>query len=376
MRDTRDGINRGAAALDGLAKSHAQKLNGTSKPERFTGTWADNLALNIGQRDLIKGLLPHSALAQIFGEPGCGKSALAIELACHVALGRAWQNLNVTQTTCGYIALENPTSIERRVIAWAQYNNVDRDELPLLILRGELNFAAGIDHAKLIEYLRVMGNERGAIKLIFIDTQSRLLPGVDENNFDAASSLVRACDAIREDLGATVVLIHHSGKDSTRGARGHSAVHGALDTSLEVADRCVTVRKSRDSESGAKFSFELKPVELGTDIDGDPVTAVVCVEAKGKEPARKPLKLTPGEQIGLDCFRDALSSHGELLPPTSQHGAVRAVKTETWRENFNRRYPADNATAKRQAWKRIIDTLIGSHVIGVSDPWAWFWDKA
>lgn len=286
MRDTLDGINRGAAALDGLAKFHAHKLNGASKPEKFSGKWAGDLEMNIGQRDLIKGLLPHSALAQIFGEPGCGKSALAIDLTRHVALGRDWRSLRVSQAPCCYIALENPASIERRIIAWSQSHQIDRADLPLFVLRGELNFASGIDHEKLIQYLRLMGEEHGVIKLIFIDTQSRLLPGVDENNFDAASSLVRACDAIREDLGATVVLIHHSGKDSTRGARGHSAVHAALDTSLEVADRCVTVRKSRDGESGGKFSFELKAVELGPDIDGDPITAVVCVEAKGKEPAR------------------------------------------------------------------------------------------
>jgi hypothetical protein len=79
-----------------------------------------------------------------------------------------------------------------------------------------------------------------------------------------------------------VILIHHAGKDTTKGARGHSSLHGAVDTEIEVTSitnpRLATVRKQRDLPWGDVFAFDLEEVDLGTDPETfDPITACMVV---------------------------------------------------------------------------------------------------
>ena len=110
-------------------------------------------------------------------------------------------------------------------------------------------------------------------------------------------ALIGACDAIRAELACTVILIHHAGKDTTKGARGHSSLRAAVDTEIEVTGlvnpRLATVRKQRDLPSGDVFAFDLEVVDLGTDKETyDPISACVAVyrdsAPTGQESARSP----------------------------------------------------------------------------------------
>lgn len=56
----------------------------------------DNVRLNTACRNyLVKGLLPNSGLAVIWGPPKCGKSFWAFDLGMHVALGRDYRGHRV-----------------------------------------------------------------------------------------------------------------------------------------------------------------------------------------------------------------------------------------------------------------------------------------
>jgi hypothetical protein len=74
-----------------------------------------------------------------------------------------------------------------------------------------------------------------------------------------------------------IVLIHHTGKDTTQGARGHSSFFAALDGAIEVKrtgdKRSWSVAKAKDGQDGNNFSFALKLHQLGEDTDGDKVTS-------------------------------------------------------------------------------------------------------
>ncbi|MEI2422068.1 AAA family ATPase, partial [Arthrospira platensis SPKY2] len=99
-----------------------------------------------------------------------------------------------------------------------------------------------------------------------IDTLARSMAGGSENDSEDMGNLVRAADRLREEFGATVLFIHHSGKDATRGARGHSSLRAAVDTEIEVAGlegtRTARVTKQRDFGTGEAFSFDLEAVTL------------------------------------------------------------------------------------------------------------------
>ncbi|MFC6978789.1 AAA family ATPase [Microbulbifer taiwanensis] len=39
---------------------------------------------------LVEGFIEQQCLALMFGDPGCGKSFIAVDIACSVATGRPW----------------------------------------------------------------------------------------------------------------------------------------------------------------------------------------------------------------------------------------------------------------------------------------------
>jgi hypothetical protein len=78
-----------------------------------------------------------------------------------------------------------------------------------------------------------------------------------------------------------VVLVHHSGKDESRGARGWSGLRAAADFEMEIIrsdnDRVATVTKMKGGEDGGEYGFKLETVTVGMDDDGDVETTCVVV---------------------------------------------------------------------------------------------------
>ena len=70
-------------------------------------------------------------------------------------------------------------------------------------------------------------------------------------------NLVKHLDKIRHTLKTHLCIIHHSGKDLAKGARGHSLLRAAADTELEVANHVIRAKKQRDMEEGIPIAFEL-----------------------------------------------------------------------------------------------------------------------
>src|SRR6185312_772371 len=117
----------------------------------------------------------------------------------------------------------------------------------------------------------------------------------DENAPEGMGGAVGGADAIRIATGATIFVVHHTGKDESRGARGHSSLKAALDTEISVEKtgsvHTATVLKQRDFPSGARYGFTLDVVELGRDSEGDPVTTCIVREADAPSASteRKPV---------------------------------------------------------------------------------------
>ena len=65
----------------------------------------------------------------------------------------------------------------------------------------------------------------------------------------------------------TIIIIHHAGKDGSRGMRGHSSLLAAVDVAIEV-DKCSqgmrrwTVRNARRNPAGDSRRFRLKQIAL------------------------------------------------------------------------------------------------------------------
>jgi hypothetical protein len=124
----------------------------------------------------------------------------------------------------------------------------------------------------------------GSVGLVIVDTFAQVTPGANENAGEDMGKALANCRAVHDATAATVVLVHHSGKDASKGARGWSGIKAAADAELEVVrtetGRALRVSKQKDGEDGLEFGFALDVVHLGLDEDGDPITSCVVVEAE------------------------------------------------------------------------------------------------
>jgi hypothetical protein len=103
--------------------------------------------------------------------------------------------------------------------------------------------------------------------------------------------MVRHLDKIKEATGAHITVLHHTGKDQARGARGHTLLQAAIDTEIEIANNTITVTKQRDLDGSFSRGFVLHPVEIGRRPDGGVVTsAFIDLVETDKLPPGKPTR--------------------------------------------------------------------------------------
>jgi hypothetical protein len=234
----------------------------------------------------IKGLLPRTGLAVIYGPPKCGKSFLAFDMLLHVALGWEYRGKRVTQGTVVYCALEGALGFEKRIVAFRQEKLKDQAAKPSFYLMSA-PLSLYTDHPKFIADIKKQignGNERPSV--VCIDTLNRSLEGSESSDEDM-SRYIRAADTIRDAFDSLVLIVHHCGHTAER-PRGHSALIGALDVQISVKrspnkDIVAELELTKDDEAGFTFVSRLQSVDLGADQDGDSITSCVIVAIEGDE---------------------------------------------------------------------------------------------
>jgi hypothetical protein len=227
---------------------------------------------------LIEGLLSRGAFSVIYGESNAGKTFVALDMAYHVALGRPYDGMEIDAGIVVYIAAEGGDATRDRVAALCMKYG-DTDNFNLLMKPVDL-LSDGADLGPLTA--EIMMKFPGCA-LIVIDTLSRSLAGGDENSSVDMGKLVKHFDLMRDKTKAHLMVVHHSGKDRAKGARGHSLLRAALDTELEVADGEITIQKQRDLPKDWSSPFELKIVELGFDERAKKVTTCTVNLVKDKK---------------------------------------------------------------------------------------------
>lgn len=264
-------------------------------------------ALRAATRPLIKKFLDCSALSVVYGESNSGKTFLALDIAYAVATGTPWQGRKTTQAAVVYVAAEAGEGINARLEALARHHK-PASAPPLFVAPCAVDlFDPAADLKPLIELIRGLGQPVG---LVVVDTLARAIAGGDENTAKDMSIMVRHFDHIRETTGAHVMVVHHSGKDASRGARGSSALRAATDTEIEVmavagGSRTLTVKKQREHEGGQQIGFDLVVVDIGADQDGDKIAS--CVVRLRTASEFETLALTPKEADFLGAL-DAMAS--------------------------------------------------------------------
>lgn len=240
---------------------------------------------------LVKGLLPTNSMCSIYGPSGSFKSFVAVSIACHVAMGKEWDGKRVEQGSVLYIVGEGGAGVARRFRAWADEYNDGRD-IPNIARIPMPVFMADDQQVSLLSVAaeKVKQQTGQPVKLIVIDTVARCFGAGDENRAADMGAFIKGCDLIKSLTGATVLLIHHTGKSEENGARGSSALRAALDVELLVKREdsesqavTITCTKMKDDDETAKRSFDLNRRIVCYDNDGVEVTSLVVIDC-GREP--------------------------------------------------------------------------------------------
>lgn len=319
-------------------KVEAAKRRGRFKPRTATELEAMNM-----QKYRIKGVLPAEGLAAVYGASGSAKSFLCVSAAAAIAEGSDFFGYASAPMSVLYIALEGEWGYRGRTLAWQRHN---ARPYPAEV-RFLLDPFALTDPQDVTDLAAIC--PPGTV--IIIDTLNRAAPGADENSSKDMGAIIEAAKNLQRLTAGLVILVAHTGKDATKGLRGHSSLFAALDAAIFVerngVSRTWRTDKAKDGEDGKVHGFHLKPIVIGTDEDGDELTSAVIVPEELPQPEiAKPL--TGNRKVAMETYHEVATSAGLI----DERGAFVGVPLAAWRDAFNRRCTGDNPRAKQKAFER------------------------
>ncbi|MGB0783023.1 MAG: AAA family ATPase, partial [Marinomonas sp.] len=183
-----------------------------------------------------------------------------------------------------------------------EYNlEIDREKLHIS------NRAIGLDTSdgyKLVE--QAIKELETPPEVIIIDTLSRHLMESEENSNDDMARFINRLEDIRLKYGCTIILVHHTGKSTSNGARGASALKANVDFSFEVAGKdkkcSFSCDKMKDADDSISVKhFEIKAVDLGlVSSKGKSITGACVVTSTASTSSNE--QKQSKEDLAQSCF--------------------------------------------------------------------------
>jgi hypothetical protein len=249
---------------------------------------------------IIAGLIASKGISAIYGPSGSGKSFAIIDLMCHIATQNTWYGHKIKSCPVTYVALEGVGGVAKRFQAWEERHQV-KIPATLKVVTEHLSLLNPEDTKNLANRLNNMGMGTG---FIVIDTLNQSAPEADENISKDMGRIISNAQLLQKLTTSHVMLVHHSGKDTAKGLRGHSSLLAALDLAIQVnksgGKRSWHVAKNKDDIDGKSYFFKLEQVTLGMDEDGELITSCVATpDIFSKSQANKPKPRGPQQAIAL-----------------------------------------------------------------------------
>lgn len=344
---------------------------------------------------LIDGVIPVGAFTALYGPPGSFKSFIALDIAEAIATGRTWMGNGVSQPGAVlYIAGEGFGGVGARIKACKKHHQT-QDGAPIYVIRHQLNLRSSTeDFNALMVAIETLVMETGInFKMIIIDTLARAFGGGNENDSSDMGAFISSCGRIQQIVqNAALMILHHSGKDASKGLRGHSSLLGAVDTELELIrfedsmKGIITISKQKDGADNERFGFEMVSVELdspqGTLQIGEPVTslAVQASDLVVNEMPKKTGKSNAGsgknQRLAMQCLERMVKQHGsaKYIEGLQRH----AIKLDVWRQELWSKMGCtdEDKGSFKMAWKRAKDDLQRSGEGDIRDEYVWLQRKS
>lgn len=275
---------------------------------------------------LVKRMIPSSSIGYIYGASQSGKTFITFDIVAAVARGIPWRGRKTKQGWVVYICAEGAYFFRNRIKAYALHNNItEPDQLPIQVIDAQPDIMDKQDMLALIKAIESIGEP---IACVVLDTYAACMMG-DENSSTDVGKVLANLKLMQSTLDTVVILVHHSGKDAGKGARGWSGLRSAVDFEFQVVREgnvhALVTTKQKDGKDDDEFGFTLTSVELGRDEDDEPIESCV-VASSDRRPlaalsARTGINMNPKETIVFGVVQDLMDLIGEAP------GADRIVET-------------------------------------------------
>jgi hypothetical protein len=187
-----------------------------------------------GAEFMVANLLPKSGLFQMFGEPGAGKSLVALSLAFAVATGESsWMGHEVAHH--GAVAVlvgEDLVGVAARFIAECKLRKVEPDDVPIVFSTKPTQL---LDAEAVQAHGQAIVDQLGAAPaMVLIDTYATNYGAGSEDSTEDASTAMTNAAALQRELHCLLGFVHHSSKGNKGTGRGSSVFLAALDAEFRV----------------------------------------------------------------------------------------------------------------------------------------------
>lgn len=289
--DQLDRIVREHGKAEGsTAEAPAVNVKAPARPARFRFETAADLEAeaDVDSVFIVEDLIEAGTLFVLYGNPGAGKSAIILDMLLRIAHGLPWAGRATTRTGVLYLSPEGPKGLKRRYKAWHTHMRENGHVVggaPFEVLRQQVDlYGSDIGINAIAEQVRTFKRRHGiACGIVVVDTLRQALVGGDENSARDIGTFTQKLTSLRDAYGVVCGIVHHDGKDASRGAAGSTAIIGNVDIELAVekpkGSRLGTIRagKMRDGFLDGRVPYELKSGVGEVRQDGTTKSAVVAV---------------------------------------------------------------------------------------------------
>lgn len=288
--DTESGAKGFQANEDAFAAYVGMQFEPPKAHDRDKIKWMHDYADNVQDPTwLIPNVLPAQGVGMLYGESGSYKSFLALDMALCLAFGLPGQwGAPPVKNDVLFLAGEGPVATaKKRWPAWMEWQGQEFRNDHRFLIKDRVPFHTDSDAW---EHVKADLNElKAKPALIVIDTLTRLMVGMNENETKDATLITNFMEELARYYECFVLAIHHTGKDQNKGARGSSAFYANMDTvlstKLKIGGTEFRVRKQKDADAADEISyFAVK--EVGASIVLERSMAPLTEAPTGKQGSR------------------------------------------------------------------------------------------
>jgi RecA-family ATPase len=316
---------------------------------------------------LVERYFERGAIIFMYGDTEAFKTFLCLDIACAVAGGGAWgDDCQVKQGPVAYICGEGERGIGRRLAAWSQQHNQPiPDNLYVSSMSTDL-----ADPVCLNVVISELNKLPSPPHLVLVDTFARNYGGSENENTDIAKFYSAVEINLVKPFACTVLVTHHPGKDSTKGARGGSSIKQNSDAMFNVArkdsgDQMFTILKNEKMKDGPNPPDAMfEAIEYNLDLQdeyGNQSTSLALeyVDALGRklvEAADRKDAATEAEENRKKLLREILEDNTLIqedyaaraeLPRSTVTRYIKMLRKDRYLKGSSKNL---KVTAKGRAW--------------------------